>query len=39
MKGGSWTDGFEVTKMRYRVALARRLSMGDLGFRVVWDVE
>ncbi len=36
-KGGSWTAGIEVTKTRYRVALAPGLALADLGFRVVWD--
>ena len=36
-KGGSWTAGLEVTKVRYRVALAPELALSDLGFRVVWD--
>jgi len=37
MKGGSWAAGLDVTKVRYRVALAPGLSLAELGFRVVWD--
>jgi formylglycine-generating enzyme required for sulfatase activity len=36
-KGGSWAAGLDVTKVRYRVALAPGLALAELGFRVVWD--